>query len=51
MRAAEVAELLQVSEPHAYKIIRKLNKELEKQGKFVVAGRVSRKYFEEKFYY
>ncbi|WP_110953619.1 MarR family transcriptional regulator [Anaerosinus massiliensis] len=50
LRAEEVAEILQVSKWHAYKIIRDLNEELKKKGKIVVAGRISRRYFEEKFY-
>ena len=48
--ADEVAEALGVSMSHAYKIVRLLNKDLEKKGFLTVAGRVSRKYFEEKFY-
>lgn len=50
MRVSEVAELLEVSESHAYKIMRELNKELKKQGKVVVSGRISRKYLEERVY-
>lgn len=50
MRVKDVAEALQCSESHAYKIIRELNAELKKQGKIVVAGRLSRKYFEERMY-
>lgn len=32
MRVNEVAEALEVSVPYAYKIIRKLNEELESEG-------------------
>lgn len=39
-----------VSQAYAYKLIRKLNDELEAKGYTVVAGKVSRKYFEEQFY-
>ncbi len=48
--ANEVAEALGVSMSHAYKIVRLLNKDLETKGFITVAGRVSRRYFEEKFY-
>ncbi|AZK44801.1 helix-turn-helix domain-containing protein [Paenibacillus lentus] len=50
LKAADVAQILQVSETTAYRIIRKLNDELKKQGKIIVAGKISRKYFEEKVY-
>lgn len=45
MRVDEVAKVLDVSESYAYKIIKKLNKELAEKGKIVVSGRVNRKYF------
>lgn len=48
--ADEVAETLGVSISYAYKVVRLLNKELEAKGFITVAGRVSRRYFEEKFY-
>ena len=48
--AGEVAEVLGISISHAYKIVRLLNKDLEAKGFITVAGRVSKKYFEEKFY-
>jgi hypothetical protein len=41
---------LDISTSHAYKIVRLLNKDLEAKGFITVAGRVSRRYFEEKFY-
>ena len=50
MSADEVAETLGVSMSHAYKIVRALNKDLESKGFITVAGRVSRRYVEEKFY-
>ena len=43
--ASELAEMLGVSVGHAYKIIRKLNQELEKN-----AGKVPRRYFEKRWY-
>jgi hypothetical protein len=50
LNANDVAEYMDISVPMAYKIIRKLNDELVSQGYLVVAGRVSRKYFEQKVY-
>lgn len=48
MRVDEVAKVLDVSESYAYKIIKKLNKELVEKGKIVVSGRVNRKYFDQR---
>ena len=45
MRVDEVAKVLDVPESYAYKIIKKLNTELDEKGKIVVSGRVNRKYF------
>ena len=50
MKVEEVAETLEISTSRAYKIIRELNNELKKQGKITTAGRVSRKYLEERLY-
>lgn len=46
----DVMDILQVKEAKAYKIIRKLNCELEEKGFIVVAGKISKKYFDEKTY-
>ena len=43
-------EVLGVSESKSYGIVRDLNKELADKGYMVIPGRVSRKYFEERFY-
>ncbi len=48
--ASEMAEHLEISRAQAYKIIRKLNEQLEKEGYMTLTGKVSRRYFEEKFY-
>lgn len=48
--AGEVAQDLGVSKPFAYKLVRQMNEELETKGFITIAGRVSRKYYEEKFY-
>jgi hypothetical protein len=50
MRVQEVVEALDVSEPYAYKLIRKLNEELKQKGCIVIAGRIDRRFFYEKFY-
>lgn len=50
LKAVDVAQILQVSESTAYRIIKKLNGELQEQGKIIVAGKISKKYFEEKVY-
>lgn len=48
--AKEVAEMLDVSVSHAYKVIREANRELSSKGFYVRAGRVSRKYLDSKVY-
>lgn len=48
--AYEVAKRLEISKGFAYKIIKKLNQELSNKGFIIIAGRVSRKYFEERIY-
>lgn len=46
----EVADNLSISKSAAYKIVRELNDELKSKGFVTIAGRVSRKYFTERFY-
>lgn len=48
--ATEISEMLGISMGTSYRIIRKLNKELEKKGFIVIAGKLPIKYFEEKYY-
>lgn len=49
--AKDVAMLLgNISISHAYKIMRDLNNELKAANKITISGRVSRKYFFERFY-
>ena len=48
--ADDVASMLSVSKPTAYRIIKRLNDELSHKGFIVVSGRVPRRYFDEKFY-
>ena len=50
MVAEEVAAYLNRSTSYAYKIIAKLNKELEAQGYLTLKGQVQRSYFMTKFY-
>ena len=50
IRADEIAAELDISKACAYKIMHKLNEELKAKGYMVISGRISRKYFEEKFY-
>lgn len=50
MDATEVAEQLGTSKAYAYKVIRKLNAELAKKGCLIVQGKVSRMYFEERYF-
>ena len=48
--ADEVSEILGVSKPYAYKLIKQLNDELKSKGFLTIAGKVSKRFFEEKFY-
>lgn len=49
-RVEEVMTMLECSESRAYKVMRQLNSELKAQGCITTAGRVSRKYLEERLY-
>lgn len=48
--ADDISNILLVSKPTAYRIIKRLNNELSNNGYLIVNGRVPRKYFDEKFY-
>jgi hypothetical protein len=50
VRADDIAQDLDVSLPYAYKLIREMNAELKAKGFMTVSGRVSRQFYEEKFY-
>ena len=50
IRVDDVAKELDISKPHAYKIIRILNDELQAKGFITIAGRVNRQYFNERLY-
>lgn len=51
MKVEEVAEALEISKSHAYKIVNRLNKELKDKGIITIAGRVNRQYFLERTCY
>ena len=48
MRVDEVAQELGVTKSYAYKIVRKLNRELKRMGYLTISGRVSKWYFMKK---
>ena len=50
MKADEVAEVLEVSKPYAYKLIRQMNEKLRAEGCTGIAGRGERSEFDEHFY-
>ena len=50
MSAEEVAQELRISPSYAYKIIRRLNRELDEKGYITISGRVNRQYFSERVY-
>lgn len=51
MTASGVAEAMGVSKAYAYKVIQRLNKELQAKGYLTVAGKVNRKFFMQKINY
>lgn len=48
--AGDLVEMLDISRASAYKIIRRLNEELEAAGYIILQGKVPRAYFCEKWY-
>lgn len=48
--AEDIADITGMSLQYAYKLIKQLNLELEEKGFFTIRGRVSKQFFEEKFY-
>lgn len=51
LRAGEVQQILGVSKSYAYKVIKEMNSELQRQGFRTIASRVSKQYFFEKVNY
>lgn len=48
IRVGEICQLLDISEPTAYRVINKLNGELSAMGYITLAGRTNRAYFMQK---
>ena len=48
MTADDVAKALKISKSFAYKVIRKMNTELQEQGFFTMAGKVNKQFFLDK---
>ena len=48
--ANDVSVMLGVSRATAYRIIDRLNGELEKENYVIISGKISKKYFDEKLY-
>lgn len=48
--ANDLVEMLDISKAKAYKVIRQLNDELKALGYIVLQGKVSKAYFEQKWY-
>lgn len=50
MDVNEVMKACEISKSRAYKLIRDMNGELKARGFYIIAGKVPRKFFEEKMY-
>ena len=50
LKVDDVMQILGISKSAAYNIMRQLNNELKEKGYAVIHGKISRKYFEERFY-
>lgn len=50
LKVDDVMQILGISKSAAYNIMRQLNNELKEKGYAVIRGKISRKYFEERFY-
>lgn len=50
LNSDDVAQILECSKSHAYKLIRIMNNELKEKGFITSAGKVSVKYFNERVY-
>ena len=49
MYVSDIMKLFNCSRSKAYQIIAELNRELEKKGFLFIRGRISRRYFEERY--
>lgn len=50
INASQIAEMTNMSEAYAYKLIKQLNQELEQKGFLTIRGRISKEYFQERIY-
>lgn len=50
IRAEDVAERLGISRTSAYSVIKELNRELAEKGYMTVTGKVSKDYFEQRYF-
>ena len=50
LKVDDVMQILGISKSAAYNIMRQLNNEQKEKGYAVIRGKISRKYFEERFY-
>ena len=50
LSAEDVAKILGSSKGFAYKAIKQMNSELEKKGYMILPGKISRRYFEKRWY-
>ena len=50
-RAKDIMEILDISQASAYKEIKELNQELNKMGYRTIRGKVSKDFFEDRYYY
>ena len=48
--AVEIQKMLECGQTFAYQVIKNLNAELEAQGFITVRGKISKRYFHEKYY-
>lgn len=48
--AQDIMEMLDIGRSKAYELIKTLNAELNEEGYITVAGKVSKKYFDQRFY-
>lgn len=48
--AKDISEMLDISMATAYKIIRRLNADLQASGYIILQGKVPKQYFKEKYY-
>ena len=48
--ADEIVKYLEISKATAYRIIKQLNEELSSMGYITLRGKVSKRYFDEKYY-